>query len=759
MPNPIVNRRLSFSIEKRLPFSYGNVVQYLSGIVGNEMIDISGNNYHADIINKDFYINGIPYKSAALISQKSENFGLIPDPTNFWYTTGGTPNQIPVVSLYQNIDYENQIFCNHVAQALGSNGVETTEPFVYEIVTYSSALTGINLTNASVYFGVPTEVTSNVIWVDWVNGLDTNPGTKLLPFKTLTKANTGTANKTIYCKTGAYADTASIFFLGGQIWYFIGYCTTSNTATPAFSTSASSSNFIQGAIISPPSGGRAVYFISGNNNTVNRCKITSNGNSSKCFQQLAGTGNVVKYSVLISNNDQPTVDVRATGVDLYGNSFSGTQNGASAIITFNTTNVSGDVNVRYNKFTNTLRVNQGLFNFGVNGNYYINYNKINTDAGATLQTVSSSITGALHWKYNIISSSNLTSGVIIILDRTVNMTCDVSYNSIVISSGTVLNGIITLLQQDAPVINGNLIDVSMFVSCISINSTAVKSPASISYNIIMTRADGAQITLGSDADATYDNGYNSSEVIGNKIYGYLYYDPSSATNLGHGIAIFNCIDVKVKYNYVNGANHLVVYKASDRVTAMANTDAVCQYNIGINNDAALFPKTMSGIVFYNNTCYADNDNIVNIPAGIYLLGSSGSANNNTFKNNIFIDLTSSDSNKSLIRIDPPTTSGLVSDNNIFYSLNNAIAKIVNPGVLTYSTLPDWQALGYDLNSVFMNVTFESVDNGLFYTTEKLFFADNLGAGYEIGLNIATKWPEIITENQQGNWQNGAYVLT
>jgi hypothetical protein len=38
------------------------------------------------------------------------------DINNFLYDAGGTPNAIPVVSLFQDIDYEHKIFCKHEAQ-------------------------------------------------------------------------------------------------------------------------------------------------------------------------------------------------------------------------------------------------------------------------------------------------------------------------------------------------------------------------------------------------------------------------------------------------------------------------------------------------------------------------------------------------------------------------------------------------------------------------------------------------------------------
>ena len=198
----IPNNQFWFNNNSDLPAKrFGAVSQYIDGtIIGNEFIDKSGNGYDIDIINNDITIIGFPYKSTALIAQKVANFGLIPDPTNFWFT-GGVPNQIPVVSFFQNVDYADIIFCRHQSQSLDSNGVETVEPAVIEIVTYTNALTGANLIGANSYFSVPTE-DPTAKWVDGTNGLDANAGTKAAPWKTEEFANQSVnTGLTIYSKS------------------------------------------------------------------------------------------------------------------------------------------------------------------------------------------------------------------------------------------------------------------------------------------------------------------------------------------------------------------------------------------------------------------------------------------------------------------------------------------------------------------------------------------------------------------------------
>lgn len=745
--------------------AFGPVVQYLDGTINsaNEFVDKSGNGFNADIINRDFNVNYFPYKSAAMIAQKAANFGKIPDPTNFWYTSGGTPNQIPVVSLFQNIDYADQIFTKHGAQLINGDSTEYQEPAVIEIVSYSVALTGTGKTNAYAYFGVPTEVTGNVIWVDPVNGNNANTGTKASKFKTLEKANTSTSGKTIYVMSGAVTVIASIFFLNSQSWKFIGFSPITSTVTPVLSTSGSNSTTCEGAVVTAASGGRAFYFISGNNDTLRRCKAIANGSGSKCFQTLDGTSNAIINSVLISSQDQAMIDIRKVGITLYGNNLSGSP--TVEPISYNTTALATGARIYYNRFAQTLAANKSLFLFNIAGNYYIKFNTIRTDGGAQLQALlsGSTMTGTVHWKYNDIQSTNLTSGVIVFSNLTNTITTNISNNKIVIKNGSIANGAISVLNQPAMTINNNFIDLYVVGTGINISSTSAKGAADISYNTILARADGGHIVLGSDANNTYDNGYNGSTITGNKLYGIWYFNPGSVTNASHGIAVFNSIDVKVKYNYCNGTNHLVVYKASDRGTAMANTDAICQYNIGINNEASLFAKTMSGIRFYNNTCYSDNSNIVNIAGGVYLLGSTGAATSCTVQNNIFIDGTPTNTNISVFRADPiGSLTGLASNNNVMYSINNnSAAKVVGTSTVTSYSFAQWQAAGYDASTLNQNVNFTSGPNEQWWPSSSILNGANLGATYQSGLDITSKYgfvpPLIITKSQSGAWQNGAYV--
>ena len=85
------------------------------------------------------WIAGFPYKSAATISAPAADAAPIAAHiNNYLYDSGGNPNQIPVVSLFQDVDYEHKIFTRHYAQVVDASGVETDEPRVLDMVMYNS---------------------------------------------------------------------------------------------------------------------------------------------------------------------------------------------------------------------------------------------------------------------------------------------------------------------------------------------------------------------------------------------------------------------------------------------------------------------------------------------------------------------------------------------------------------------------------------------------------------------------------------------
>ena len=179
-----------------------NPVQFLDGTVYESegtyyFRDISGNGIDAEIVDYDFDSSwiGFSYNSAAFIKQPSTGAGYnalyAADTDNFWYSAANTPREIPVSCLFNNIHYDNKIFCKHIPGSY-YNG------YVKYIITFSAALTEDVLTTANSYFNVPA-LNANAIWVSKSGSDTTGTGTKAAPYRRMSKAMTQITNGgTIY---------------------------------------------------------------------------------------------------------------------------------------------------------------------------------------------------------------------------------------------------------------------------------------------------------------------------------------------------------------------------------------------------------------------------------------------------------------------------------------------------------------------------------------------------------------------------------
>jgi len=192
---------------------------WLDGVIiedgGNKYFrDITGNDRKFLITDYDFnsdWTAGMPYKTAATISAPVGDATLIAaDVNNYLYDSGGTPNQIPVVSLFQDIDYEHKLFCKHYTRLIDSSEIEIREPRVVHIVLYDTVKVGTELTLCQNYFDVPTED----LTAEWIaeDGNDTTgTGTKANPWRSVDKIKATTAS-TVYAKSGNYDLTARVDF-------------------------------------------------------------------------------------------------------------------------------------------------------------------------------------------------------------------------------------------------------------------------------------------------------------------------------------------------------------------------------------------------------------------------------------------------------------------------------------------------------------------------------------------------------------------
>lgn len=178
---------------------------WLDGTIsGNNFVDrISGRLF--PITNKDFptgWVKGFPYKSAATFSAPVGDVALIAADVNGFFYTAGVPNQIPVISCFQDVDYAHRLFFRHISQSIDIDTmVETYEPRVAEMVLYNTAATGVDLTARNNYFNVPTKLTSGIREVG---------AGKPYPSSITDAITASLSTDTIYVYSGTYTMTAAI---------------------------------------------------------------------------------------------------------------------------------------------------------------------------------------------------------------------------------------------------------------------------------------------------------------------------------------------------------------------------------------------------------------------------------------------------------------------------------------------------------------------------------------------------------------------
>lgn len=692
---------------------------------GNVFLDKSGNGRNFTITDKDFTTNYFPYKSAATISAPVNDAVLIAaDINNFLYDSGGDPNEIPVTSFFQNIDYEDKLFCRHVAQAVDGNGVETQEPYVTDIVLYSSVLTGSDLSTANSFYGVPTEETGAVKWVDPVSGNDTTgDGSKLLPWRTLPKSTSADIGDTIYVKSGAT--------VLGAIWdnrkvlhhKFIGFNQTSGNYIYV------SDGSMEGLNMNGTGLTRCIFTLAIVTPTFNRCKFLNSdkpiiGNTTGSFilntciitghtvNAIQGLGPTITVNTCLINGTPTAIGNKAASADvsILNSKISG--NGILGQIAGGATAELNDVTIK----GSTLISTSGLITTYDYNDANLSYNDI-TVAGSLLEA--SIATPSVS---NVIIEGNTTTSTGTALIRPHNKNLIVRNDKITYNAAS-----------------GNMI-----------NHTATDSvTTSITGNSLVTLDGSAPISIG---DGTFAIQHKiTGEIANNRIIGY-----DSIPN-SHGTSIWANKGIAVHHNFMSGWHLNIVLKGgnSDYSTNPIYSNIIM--------DGSITMRGVSNVPIYGNT-FINIDQIYTAVA----MSTDELANeslNIQLKNNIFIN-GFDDSESKLIAVQDNST--LVSDYNLFY--NNNAGKIVLIGAAIKS-FAEWQALGYDANSKLLTETqltelFTDIDNDDFSLpagSEAIGAGEILAAAYDDGLDDSTDWgdldtlPVIVTKQQTVPWDAGAYV--
>jgi hypothetical protein len=292
------------------------------------------------------------------------------------------------------------------------------------------------------------------------------------------------------------------------------------------------------------------------------------------------------------------------------------------------------------------------------------------------------------------------------------------------------------------------------------NQPSNPSAVFIVYNSITTNTVNHHVIAIGNENPTPgpNNTADGTNVIGNYFNYtgtiYPYYgggDANETVLIGHNI------NALIKYNFVYNGQ----YNFSVKGSGYTNTAGAIAYNVLTGSwTMGTGSKGIGGTKFINNTYY--NAQTSGVVASVYINSNSDNgpsypSPNCMIRNCIFYSTTTS---ARFIYIDNPSTSGFTSDYNIFYcpadslGTTSTMFRIAGTSQLDY-TFAQWQALGYDTHSVWMNPNFLDTVNCI--PTSPLYNAISI-SGLALGLDPKATWPNPLRKIQVSIWQNGAWIV-
>ena len=735
-----------------IPFA-SDAMFWLDGtIVGTDFVDKSGNGRDFAITGKDFdsdWTNGIPYKSAATIAAPAADAPLIAaDINNFLYDSGGTPNQIPVVSFFQNIDYEDKLFCRHDAQVVDGNNAETYKPRVLDITLYENVKTGSDLTKCNIYFSVPTE-NATAIWVSPDGNDSTGDGSKSTPWLTLDKAfDTENSGEVIYAKSNDYVgDLTEGYIIDSKINSYkgLGLITTDNATISGalFSVNPTALSNIQ---ITTLNSTRGIYLNVLPTVIAEKVRLIATNSTigfTKVFKELLNciaTGTFA--SAVIKEESAIDFTVNTCFIDATAPYLCWLASGQGRLLLKNST-IKGTYSISPFKSLGTEK-HQFI------GNYF--------DLTACKEIVLSTLGGCTIFNDNTVIGNIITEKAFVTLEASYAILNEIKRNSFVNSgwsgnhiqfndvNGEISNNIFNV--EDAAYGVGNEIQILANVG------TAKDNCHVLNNKILSKRTAQHHIEVGNESTSAGDQSITSALIARNYIKSSYAYSATSAST--HSFFL-GYQDGSIIHNYGWGCPLSFVLKGSG--TYVMNS----QYNVGVDCARGLLSYGCSEAYIVNNTIISKT---VGILYGIWLAEQFGGdvPINCVVKNNIIINLVT---DTSFVAVDCESATN-VFDYNIYYSPN---APLVFKLAGVDKTFTEWQALGYDTNSIVLTdvqyaALFTDVDNNDFSLpvgSVAIGAGETLAATYDDGLDATTDWgndttvPSVVTKQQTGFWDIGAYV--
>lgn len=683
--------------------------------------DLSSNARNFLITGYDFdstWTKGFPYKSAATISAPVGDATLIAaDINNFLYDAGGTPNAIPVVSLFQNIDYENKIFCKHEARIVVDDN-EIYEPRVLEIYMAKIPESGTGLTKANTYFGVPEEIV-DAIWVATDGNDTTGDGTKENPVATFQKALTLTGSS-VYLKTGI-TDMDTTGATVRKNIYGIGYHRVTGLLTTGHNWTLDNTGT---RII------KNLYFDTAY--SLLFCSDITALNVENCFFKEYSYAAIYTVTIINAKNCIFT----GSGYCLFSNANNSTLLAedclykATGQARFSSVRKTGvNISLKYNKFVDVEYVMYGITN--LLGNIISYGNK-----GSLAHYLNCGHMASFIGKHDQLTATNYY------IQSPTDAPADVNLSDIIIESNSTSS--ILLLKGESLYAQRLMFTQNGTGAQFDISAPTTPAICQISDSVFISKNAGSgPLTVGDSSFASVNNitGYfKKNLILGNK----LYVETPTST---HGFANWANDNFEIAYNFISGWYLAIVVKAPG--TDLSNSTV--HHNIIINGALTLKSQKLK---IYNNTFYRDlagyNHTNTKYDDTFYCI-------DNVFKNNIFI--TNGDYNFLLDDVNQT----IISDYNLYYNPTGNMA----PG----QTFAQWQIAGQDANSRFLTVgelaaLLTNIANDI-YTLPvgslAIGYGVDLGEDFKDGLDASTDWgsetelPTVATKQQGDSWDCGAFI--
>lgn len=260
---------------------------------------------------------------------------------------------------------------------------------------------------------------------------------------------------------------------------------------------------------------------------------------------------------------------------------------------------------------------------------------------------------------------------------------------------------------------------------------------------------GYMLQAGDEAPAETNNNLDGAVITGNR-FNWTGTDMKIIT---HGLFTGHNSNIVVKYNYLNYVPMGIIRKSGNN---MSNTGGGVAYNIVKGGAVAMVVKGISNVNIFNNTFYTDRTTdqtwrpllyiYTNTDNGLYSVAHGTKVYNNIFYTKYRTPV--------ITIADEESLNGFECDYNVYWCETGSPLFIIDDQPFTFE---QWQARGYDKNSVVMNPSFRDLVN--FVPGNRIDRGKDLGSEWSQGLSTEARWgsSDPATTSQNGIWQVGAVI--